>query len=403
MHFIHIPSPLPNAVPLLLLPSFPLTNLSLAPIFGKLTEPGDGGQAYHIVVPSLPGLGFSDALLTEGEPLATTAKMLGELMKRLGYVVWLASSTGNGRSGVGAGIDVDGVLARLLGEEEGCLGVHIIDPVVERPRAATQFAGWLKFNVARFFHAEVWGYEKQDFLSLRRRGVGATKLGLGLGMGWGMGQPNTLSYALCDSPVGLLSFVCAGLRRMDPNHGLTKLEVVDLTQLAWLPGPEAGMRFLYAAQKEIVALQDVKTTKGKARRSRVAVTVFNDLADDESYTCPAWLSLHHDVVFTQRLPGLPGPIALHKHDIMLEGIRGLTEAVRKLDGRLAVQALEQVVVHVDVGEEEVDDGAVVEVRELSSVDLDEDWDSVIEEEEEEGVMQLDVESPDTVVGLGERR
>lgn len=432
IHFIHIRSPKPHAIPLLLLPSFPLTNLSLAPLFASLTSPADAAtQAFHVVVPSLPGLGFSDAFQTDEKLLLKTAGAYDVLMRRLGYAVYLASGTGSGRESP-AGLDYH--VLRLLAEKhhDSCLGAHLIDPHISCPTPSTQPLHWLKFTLARFFHAEIFGYQKRDFLTLKRHHARGS-LGRGMGaLGLGLAQPSTLSYALCDSPVGLLAFVCAGLRRANPKHALAQLEVVDLAQLAWLPGPEAGMRFVCAAAREVREMGGMGVEeKEKGRKSenksksRVVVTVFGGGDGDvegerevegEAYTCPAWAAQRHEVLWSQRVDGRAGLLVFERPDVIITGIRELARRMLDVDGRLSIAALEAVVVAPGAGEEEEqhDDGAIVEIRELGSTDGDGEWEDSIEEErasqleldmerDREGGgehgMQLDVESPDTVVGV----
>jgi hypothetical protein len=169
----------------------------------------------------------------------------------------------------------------------------------------------------------------------------------------------------------MLSLVCSALKRKSPKHQLTKTEIIDVTQLAWLPGPEAGARFWAAAVKEVEHLKE------KSVRSRVAVTVFgaDGLGEDE-YTCPAWASRKHDVVFAQRVTGRAGLLAWERSDILISGIRGLAKAIEAVD-RLKAHPLEEVVV---LGEEAIPE-------------------ETGEDDDEGHGMQLDVESPDTVVAL----
>ncbi len=151
---------------------------------------------------------------------------------------------------------------------------------------------------------DIWGYDKTDFEELRRsaaprrrmvqerssleekwRGSGYGDLGR-----LGLREPNTFSYALCDSPVGILGLVCGGLRWKSPNHKLSSTEIIDLTELAWLPGPEAAIRFLAAGVREVESLEREKRTK-----SRVAVTVFGSDGATGDYICPAWANTKHNV------------------------------------------------------------------------------------------------------------
>lgn len=314
IHFIHLKSPRQNAVPLLLIPSFPLTNLSLStsPLFTKLTNPeNENDPAFHVICPSIPGLGFSDAFTASSSSvsqLQQTATLFNTLMQRLGHGYYLASATGSGTDSP-AGIDYH--LLRILGEEfkESCLGVHVVDPCVEKPGIKSGVVGWMKFNVARFFKMRVWGYEEGDWTALTAsknaitnslsrdstrnqttRNAETTPLLRKAGMGYGalttlgLREPTTLSYALCDSPVGLLSLICSALRKTSPQHTFNQTQIIDLMQLAWLPGPEAGLRFWGDAVGELSLLGNRQMGRRSERRTgsrsgvgkvKMAVTCFN--------------------------------------------------------------------------------------------------------------------------------
>jgi hypothetical protein len=396
IHFLHIKSPHRHAVPLLLLPAFPLTNLSLVPLFAPLTDPRSptSTQPFHLVVPSIPGLGFSDAFQCENGLLEKTADVFNTLMQRLGYEFYIASATGSGRESP-SGIDYN--LARMIGERfpESCLGVHLIEPCVERPKIGKETWMWAKFVLANFFHANVFGYDEADWLALRESANMARQtanerrtndeerplLRVGNAGGYGavgmvgLREPNTFAYALCDSPVGLLSLVCSALRRKSPQHNLTRAEVIDVTQLAWLPGPEGAARFWVAAIKEAEVLE-----KQKRIRGRVAVTVFGSDGTVPDYICPAWADTKHDVVFAQRAPGKAGLCSWERTDVLVAGIQGLAREIDLLDNRLRVKPLEQVV----IAEAE----AIPEEAGEAEVVADNDHG-----------MQLDVESPNTVVAV----
>jgi pimeloyl-ACP methyl ester carboxylesterase len=356
VHFVHVRSENRDAVPLLLIPSFPFTNLSLKDGLVKGL-----GEEFHVVVPSVPGLGFSDAFVSEGNVLEWTAGIFDKLMARLGYESYIVSAMGSGKDSA-AGIDY--WIPRLMGErfEDRCLGVHLLDPIVEAPTFVGEPWMWVKWRVAKFFHAAWWGYEEADWKALgelerrrkieRREGEEAPLLprrevtGYGAVGMVGLRELNTFAYALCDSPVGLLSLVCSALKRKGPKHELSKTEIIDVTQLAWLPGPEAGFRFWTAAVKGVELLK-----KEKSVRSRVAVTVFGaDGSDSDGYTCPAWASRHHNVVFAQRATGRAGLLAWERAEVLIAGIRGLARAIEAVDGRLKARPLEEVVV---LGEEAI--------------------------------------------------
>jgi len=346
------------------------------------------------VVPSIPGLGFSDAFQCADGLLEKTAEVFNILMRRLGYEFYIASATGAGRESP-SGIDYH--LARIVGEKfpGSCLGVHVVEPCIERPRIGRETWGWAKFALAGFFHASLFGYEEGDWVALResakvsRRPEGARwirdeerpllRVGTAGGYGAvgtvGLREPNTFAYAFCDSPVGLLSLVCSALRKKSPQHRLSSAEIIDVTQLAWLPGPEGAARFWAAAVKEVETEE-----KQKTMRARVAVTVFGSDGADADYVCPAWANAQHDVVFAQRAAGKAGLSPWERTDVLVAGIRGLAREVDLLDGRLKVKPLSQVV----IAEEET---------------IPEETEDIADTQEGEHGMQLDVESPDTVVAV----
>ncbi|RDL40941.1 uncharacterized protein BP5553_00920 [Venustampulla echinocandica] len=398
LHFIHIRSPHADAIPLLLIPTFPLTNLSLSPLFAPLADPANPKStlAFHVVVPSIPGLGFSSAFSTreaEGDVLEITAGLFDKLMKRLGYGYYVASATGSGRSSMGG---IDYYLPRLVGERfpQSCLGVHLLDPIIEEPKFGGDPWMWLKWRIARFFYAGIFGYHGDDWKSLsnasrnritekvqawdqadqtpllkRREGQGYGAISV-----LGLNEPNTFSYALCDSPVGLLSLVCSALRRTSPRHELSHTEIIDLCQLAWLPGPEAGARFWAAAVREAAKLR-----KKPHPRTNIGITAFGVGAlDGEGYAFPAWAAGEHNVLYSQRVVGRPGLAAWERTDIIVGGIRALAKELQGIDARLKTRPLEEYA--------------------MDSED-ESDWGQTIADSDKDYGLQLDVESPDTVVQI----
>ncbi|NLE81734.1 MAG: epoxide hydrolase 1, partial [Rhodococcus sp.] len=85
IHFVHVRSQRPAAIPLLLLHGWPSTFADLVGLVGALTEPDGGGQAFDVVIPSLPGFGFSGPTRERGWGISRMAAAFAELMQRLGY------------------------------------------------------------------------------------------------------------------------------------------------------------------------------------------------------------------------------------------------------------------------------------------------------------------------------
>ncbi|WP_405136947.1 epoxide hydrolase family protein [Nocardia sp. NBC_01388] len=119
IHFLHLRSPEPNATPLLLNHSYPTSFVEFLAASGPLTDPrahgGDPADAFHLVIPSLPGFVFSSPLSARGWNMERTALAFGELMTRLGYERF-------GVEGGDLGAGVTGRVATLLPER--VIGAH---------------------------------------------------------------------------------------------------------------------------------------------------------------------------------------------------------------------------------------------------------------------------------------
>ncbi len=358
--------------------------MSFEHLIKPLAEPDDAAanQAFHVVIPSLPGLGFSDPFPNNTPVISTAAEMLNTLMARLSYPHYLVSNAGAATS---SPAEVDWKLINHLAIQnpESCLGAHLISPPLVVPRIYQDPWEWTKWAVANFLRAGVLGYSDDDFTALYRHAgtpptttlpdkaktKSPTPRQLGLNQ-LGLREPNTIAYALCDSPTGLLVFVMKGLRILGPLMNFTPEELITLTELAWLPGPENAIRlWAYCTTYDETAEVKKKVT---AVKPKVAITVFlggkggggvlgasatTDFPQvmlptdvDESYVCPAWGNAKYNVLSVQRIPGQPGLVAWERPQAIANGVRGLAREVLKTDSRLrpatepTTALLEQVVI-----------------------------------------------------------
>ncbi|KAK0635199.1 Alpha/Beta hydrolase protein [Bombardia bombarda] len=403
IHFIHVPSAHARAIPLLLIPPFPFTNLSFGHLVKPLTDPEDPAenQPFHLVIPSLPGLGFSDALPNNTPPIAAAAELFNTLMSRLSYPHYLATSAAPGHLSP-AHIDWRLIDHLATHHPSSCLGAHFISPPLASPKIQEAPWEWAKWNVASFFRAGVLGYSDDDFTALDRARVPPawqqqqTKRSAVQQPGLNaldLREPNTLAYALCDSPTGMLAFVLKGIRALGPPRTASFFDeerVITLTNLAWLPGPETAMRFWAhcATHPETTTTAQTanKTKTKKALKPKVAITVFvggKDVVDTETgagtgtesgalpqelllgtsgeaaattretYVPPAWGNARYNVLHTQRALGrAAGFLAFERPGVIVTGVRGLAKELLARDSAAhallveasAVAALEQVVV-----------------------------------------------------------
>ena len=224
IHFMHIKSSNPQARPLLLTHGWPGSVVEFLKVIEPLTEPqthgGKAEDAFHLVIPSLPGYGFSDKPTTTGWSVEKTADAWAELMARLGYPRYFAQ-----------GGDWGAVVTSHIGrrDPEHCLGIHLNMVTVPPDASASDLteiersalAGW------QFYQESDSGYSKQQ----------ATR-------------PQTLGYGLVDSPSGQAAWIVEKFYQwMDcqghPENVVSRDELLDDIMMYWLNGAGASSARLY--------------------------------------------------------------------------------------------------------------------------------------------------------------
>lgn len=200
LHFIHVRSPHSQALPLLLLPPFPFVNLALVHLIKPLTEPEDAAsnQPFHVVIPALPGLGFSDSFPNNTPEISTAADMLNTLMTRLDYQHYLVTNTGAAQS---SPAEIDWKLVDLLAVRypASCVGAHFIAPPLVAPTLSEAPLEWAKWTIASALSSGILGYSEEDFSALKQarpsrvaKGKSLTPDKMGLNQ-VGLREPNTLA------------------------------------------------------------------------------------------------------------------------------------------------------------------------------------------------------------------
>lgn len=224
IHFLHVRSRHRDAVPLLLTHGWPGSVVEFLDVIDPLTDPtASGGRAedaFDVVVPSLPGFGFSDKPDAPGWNVPRIARAWGQLMTRLGYRRWLAQ-----------GGDFGGSVTHELAKQgpDGLAGVHLNffpvfqPPVGDPPTAEEQQA----LDKLRRFFADGAG-----FVSLQST------------------RPQTLGYGLTDSPAGQAAWIFEKLIAWTDSDGnpeeLLGLDrILDAIMLYWLPATAASSARIY--------------------------------------------------------------------------------------------------------------------------------------------------------------
>jgi epoxide hydrolase len=229
IHFIHARSTEPDALPLLLLHGWPGSVAEFVDVIGPLTTPsahgGPAGTAFHVVIPGLPGFGFSGPTREPGWNATRTARAFAELMRRLGYA----------RFGVQGG-DLGAQVARELAysDPDSVLGIHV--------NAAD--AGFIPFG-------NVDEAELASFSDLERERYARIQRFLNGGNGYfvvNANRPQTIGYALNDSPVGLLAWVTD--RMADWVDGplqaaLTADQILTDVMFTWVTGTAGSAARMY--------------------------------------------------------------------------------------------------------------------------------------------------------------
>ena len=225
IHYLHVRSPHPKALPLLITHGWPGSVAEFMKVIGPLTDPpaygGAASDAFDVIAPSLPGFGFSDKPLGTGWGVARIAHAWIELMSRLGYARWVAQ-----------GGDWGSAVTSALGaaHPSTLAAIHVNMPLVY-PR----------------------GEQLEEMTQAEQAAVAALAEHRDSGMGYSTLQstrPQTLAYGLADSPVGQAAWIYEKMwawtdHRGQPEDVLSLDEMLDNIMLYWLPGTAASSARLY--------------------------------------------------------------------------------------------------------------------------------------------------------------
>ncbi|MER8073207.1 epoxide hydrolase family protein [Streptomyces sp. NPDC094034] len=234
IHFAHVRSPEPDATPLLMTHGWPGSIVEFARVAGPLTDPrthgGDPSDAFHLVLPSIPGFGLSGPTRETGWEFRRVAAAFTELMRRLGYERYGAQ-----------GGDWGAAISREIGRTRPDLviGVHLnllpnaaaahqpgadeLDALPPQERART-LASWER--------AQEWSRERQGYADIQST------------------RPQTLAYGLTDSPVGQLAWIVEKFKewtdsRDRPEDAVDRDQMLTNVMLYWLTGTAGSSARIY--------------------------------------------------------------------------------------------------------------------------------------------------------------
>ncbi len=228
IHFLHVRSRHPDALPLIITHGWPGSVFELLKTIGPLTNPtahgGRAEDAFHLVIPSLPGFGFSGKPTGTGWDPDRIARAWAVLMERLGYRRYVAQ-------GGDWGAPVSHALARQA--PPGLLGIHVNLPAAVPPEIAAALGAGGPAP-ADLSDKERAAYDALDTFFKKNRAYSVMMAT----------RPQTIGYALTDSPVGLAAWMY-DYNGGEPERLLAKDDFLDDVTLYWLTNSAASAARLY--------------------------------------------------------------------------------------------------------------------------------------------------------------
>jgi pimeloyl-ACP methyl ester carboxylesterase len=224
IHFLHVRSPHSGALPMVLTHGWPGTVVEFLKVIPPLTDPvqfgGRAEDAFHLVIPSLPGYGFSDKPAATGWPVERIAAAWATLMKRLGYTRYVAQG-GDWGSAI--------TRAMAVARPEGLAGIHLNFVVCFPPGCET--------------FADAEAQDARDAAEAHKQS----------GLGYSAQQstrPQTLGYALADSPAGQAAWIYEKFHAWTDNKGepedaLSRDAMLDNIMIYWLTNSATSSARLY--------------------------------------------------------------------------------------------------------------------------------------------------------------
>jgi len=241
IHFLHVRSPEPDALPVLITHGWPGSVVEFLDVIGPLTDPrahgGDPTDAFHLVIPSIPGYGFSGPAGEAGWNNPRVANAWAELMRRLGYDRYVLQG-----ADFGSGIS----LTVAMQDVEHVAGVHL-NPLVTIPSGDP---------------AELLDLTDEEQARLARSARFLTDLAGSMKLQ--ATRPHTVSYGLTDSPVGQLAWIVEKYRDWTdsevPEDVVTRDRLLTIVSIYWLTGTAGSSAQFYY---EIVQQLPITNSTGR--------------------------------------------------------------------------------------------------------------------------------------------
>ncbi|TFK40469.1 Alpha/Beta hydrolase protein [Crucibulum laeve] len=233
VHYVHKKSEVVDAIPLLFVHGWPGSFIEVRHILPLLTEASSDHPSFHVVALGLPGFGFSEAPTKKGFEIRQYAELANKLMLSLGYNEYVTQ-------GGDWGYAITKLMAVNYGQKHS-KAWHTNYPIATAPTLKDRPLAYLINLVSKLTPEEKAGLERTAWF-------------FGLGHGYSAEQstqPQTLGYALTDSPVGLLAWIYEKLVNWTDNYPWDDDEVLTWISIYWFSraGPAASLRIYFEANK----------------------------------------------------------------------------------------------------------------------------------------------------------
>jgi len=310
IHFLHVTSKEPGAYPVLLSHGWPGSIAEFLDIIGPLTDPGAYGgnpaDAVHLIIPTLPGYGFSGPVPDRGWDVRRIARAWAELMSRLGYGSYLAA-------GGDWGSLVSLELARLAPER--VTGAHLSMLLTAPSGDPGELARLSPTDTARLddvahFHLDLSGY-----LVLQST------------------RPQTLSYGLTDSPVGQLAWIVEKFREWNrsartPDEFIDRDQLLTNATIYWLTGTAGTSTHLYYESAKYVAALFAPGARPEPVRVPLGVAAYR-----LDTTPPIRAFAERDyptIVHWSELDGVGHFATMERPEVFIDDLRAFTRSLRNV-------------------------------------------------------------------------
>ncbi len=301
MHFVHVKSKEPDAMPLVMTHGWPGSIYEFMEVIGPLTDPvahgGDAKDAFHLVLPSMPGYGFSGKTAERGYSVNRVAAVIAKLMARLGYERYVAQG-GDWGSGVSSWL---GSL-----DAEHVAGIHI-NMVGGGPPSGMEDPekGIPEWELKRWRERVEWWNGENAYGNIQ-----GTK-------------PLTLAYGLNDSPAGLAAWIVEKFRAWSDCDGdvesrFTKDQLLTNVMIYWVTETmPSSVRLYYESRRD------------RSRRDRVEVPTAIAVFPGEIFFSPRkWVETRYNVQQWTEMPSGGHFAAMEEPRLLVEDVRKFVRTVR---------------------------------------------------------------------------